>query len=176
MPLYTSTNEAGLAGMLQRQCTKENKIDPVRRQLAEIREGRRVRLWYGISGEEMRRMRMSKVGYVENYYPLVFAFDRPWHRRDCLRWLAAHGYPPAPRSACLGCPYHSDQEWRAIRKDPEAWADVVDFDAGIRLVGGVRSETFLHRSLKPLPMVDLTTAEEQGQQNWLLECEGMCGV
>ncbi len=174
MPLYTQLDWKVPEGQLRRQCTKEYKIEPITKKMRELSGGKTVTQWFGISGDEMRRMRMSKVRWIENYYPLVFAFDRPWHRIDCQRWLRDFRFPPAPRSACIGCPYRSDKEWRTLTADE--FADAVLFDEQIRQIGGITAATFLHRSCKPLGQVDLATLEEKGQQNWLNECEGMCGV
>ena len=190
MPLYTQLKDKDGEGMIRRQCTNEYKIEPVQKKARELRaailaehteaakmmhdDRARVQLWMGISGDEKRRMRMSKVYWIEHFYPLVFEFDRPWHRRDCQQWLDENGFPPAPRSACIGCPYRSAEEWRSL--PPDEWADAVEFDKSIRQLGGLTADTFLHRSCKPLDMVDMSTPEERGQQNWLNECEGMCGV
>lgn len=174
MPLYTQLKDKDGEGMIRRQCTKEYKIDPVQRKARELSGSKPIKLWMGISGDEMRRIRMSKVRWIEHYYPLVFGFDRPWHRHDCLRWLAAHGFDKVPRSACIGCPYRSNEEWRSLQ--PNEWADAVEFDRSIRQLGSLTADTFLHRSCQPLDMVDMSTKEERGQQNWLNECEGMCGV
>lgn len=177
MPLYTQLKDKDGEGQIRRQCTKEYKIDPVQRRARQIMERggmTEIRLWMGISGDEMRRMRMSKVRWIEHVYPLIFGFDRPWHRHDCLRWLKDNGFPDAPRSACIGCPYRSAKEWKSLT--PEEWADAVDFDKAIRKIGGLTAETYLHRSCKPLDQVDLESLEDKGQQNWLNECEGMCGV
>jgi hypothetical protein len=166
-------------GQVKRQCTAEYKIMPVQRQIRLLlKEANQLQAcqWFGISSDEMRRMRMSKVRYIEHYYPLIFGLERPYHRHDCLKWLADIGYPKVPRSACLGCPFHSDDEWRAIKTRPKEWADVVEFDENIRKVGGRRGDTFLHSSCKPLSMVDLLSKEQKGQKNWLNECEGQCGV
>jgi hypothetical protein len=87
----------------------------------------------------------------------------------------------APKSSCIGCPFHSDSEWRRIKDNhPEAWAEAVEFDKLIRDGGslrGMRGQQFAHKSMKPLDEVDLSTDVERGQI--LLfnnECEGMCGV
>lgn len=179
IPFYKLADGQSDEGQIRRQCTKEYKIEPITRKVRELANAagvKRVELWYGISGDELRRMRISKLRWIENYYPLVFGLDRPYHRHDCLRWIVEQQYPVPPRSACLGCPYHSDAEWAAIKKDPVAWADVTQFDAAIRDCGGLRGQTYLHRSCKPLPMVDFESMEEKGQRNWLNECEGMCGV
>lgn len=174
MPLYTQLPDRHEEGQIRRQCTKEYKIDPIQRELRRLAGGKRVTLWMGISGDEMRRMRISKVRWIEHYYPLVFGFDRPAHRRDCVDWLEKQGFPLAPRSACIGCPYRSDAEWRSLPADE--FSDAVEFDRSIRQVGGLMAETYLHRSCKPLDQVDFRSAEELGQRNWLNECEGMCGV
>lgn len=174
MPLYTQLKDKDGEGMIRRQCTAEYKITPVQRKAKELSGGKPIQLWMGISGDELRRIRMSKVRWIEHYYPLVFGFERPWHRHDCLKWLNVHGYGTAPRSACIGCPYRSNQEWRSL--SPDEWMDAVAFDKGIRQLGGLTADTYLHRSCKPLDMVDMSTDEERGQQNWINECEGMCGV
>jgi hypothetical protein len=64
---------------------------------------------------------------------------------------------------------------------PEAWADAVDFDYKIRalLKAGDRfyGTAYLHAQMKPLDLVDLRTASEQGQDSLFdQECEGMCGI
>ena len=59
---------------------------------------------------------------------------------------------------------------------PEEWDDAVQFDHAIREAGGMRGDTFLHADRIPLEMVDLSTAEDNGQLSMLDECEGMCGV
>lgn len=181
MPLYTEQRDSGELGQIRRQCTKEYKIEPIEKKIRQLwgdqeRKVGSISQWMGISGDEKRRMRTSRHYWIYFYYPLVFAFERPWHRHDCVNWLTQQGFDSVPCSACLGCPYHSDDEWRKIKENPEQWADVVAFDEAIRVGGGMRGDTFLHRSCKPLPMVDLESLEDKGQQNWLNECEGMCGV
>ena len=63
-------------------------------------------------------------------------------------------------------------------KDPESWADAVEFDKIIRHgVQGTKERCYLHNSLKPLDEVDLSTAEDHGQLNLFAdECEGICGT
>jgi hypothetical protein len=100
-------------------------------------------------------------------------------RRHCLRWLEKHGYPTPPKSACIGCPFHSDGAWRRMRdEDPDAWADAVAIDGLIRSgFRGLCGEVFLHRSCVPLDEADLDTLEDKGQLDLFAnECEGMCGV
>ena len=174
-------------GMLWRKCTKDYKIDPIRRKLramAEAAVGSRrlpagcVEQWFGISHDEWRRMRTSDVAYVVNRYPLV---DRRLTRADCVAWLRARGYRVPPKSACLGCPYHSQTTWREMKRHrPDEWADTVAFDRAIRRgLPGVTGEAFVHRSLIPLDVVDLRTDAERGQPRlpgFDDECSGHCGV
>lgn len=188
-------NPDGSQGMGRRQCTKEFKIEPIQRKVRELVglaprqrvkqvDGRvplLVDQLFGISADELGRMRSSTTPWIRFSYPLI---DRNMTRRDCIRWMESRGYPRPPKSACLGCPYHSDAQWREIREDPEAWADVVDFDRQIRkgeARGEMVGENYLHRSLVPLDQVDFSTAEEKGQttlfdEGMQQECEGMCGV
>src|SRR5262249_37025 len=146
-----------------RKCTETYKILPIRKQIRSLAERLHgtsrlprgfVEQWFGISFEEWRRMRVSGVGYIRNHYPLV---ERRLTRQDCIQWLTRQGYPLPPKSACLGCPYHSDRTWRQIRRDwPDEWRETVAFDHAIRKgLPGVKGEAFLHRSMIPLDLVDL---------------------
>lgn len=173
-------------GILRRQCTETYKVGPIRRKVREmlgLRPGQRaprepvVEQWIGISVDEAVRMKPSREAWVRHRWPLV---ERGMNRWDCLRWLDRHGYPEPPKSACVGCPYHSDAYWREMRDQrPEEWADAVAFDESIR--GGVRGTTstlYLHASRQPLRDADLSTAEDHGQMQlgFGQECEGMCGT
>jgi hypothetical protein len=129
----------------------------------------------GISTDEIRRCRLSVDWWAVNHYPLI---ELGWSRDHCKFWLAGMGYPEPPRSACVACPYRSDQEWRQLKdSSPEEFEEACQFDDDIRDRGGMRGQIFVHRSVLPLRDVDLTTAEDHGQQRlWDDECAGMCGV
>jgi hypothetical protein len=134
------------------------------------------RIGIGISLDEAARMKPSFEAWQINRWPLI---ERGMTRLDCLRWLERHGYPQPPKSACIGCPFHSDDHWRRMRdRDPDAWADAVSVDRAVRTgFRGIRGEVYLHRSAVPLDQADLSTASDRGQLDlWLDECEGMCGV
>jgi len=110
-----------------------------------------------------------------NAYPLI---DLRMTRHDCLAYLLDRGYPIPRKSACIGCPFHSDREWREI-KDSRHWEDACEVDSAIRNGSkkGLVKAQYLHRSLKPLDQVDLSTPEERGQLNLFQnECTGMCGL
>lgn len=174
-------NPDGSEGMGRRQCTREFKIDPVRkakRALLGYEPGKRIPVgscvtWIGISTDEAARMKPSRERWNVNRHPLI---EVGMSRGHCLAWMAKNGYPQPPKSSCIGCPYHSDHEWRQIKSDPDAWKDAIYIDGVIRDQDKKRKQ-FMHKSMKPLGEVDLTTAEESGQFTlWDNECEGMCGV
>jgi hypothetical protein len=169
----------GAKGFGRRQCTSEYKIRPIQKKIVELCHGKRskgqVSLWMGISTDEASRMKPSRVQYIVHRWPLI---ELEMSRGACLRWLEEEGVQRPPKSSCLGCPFHSDRQWREIRDgNPAEWDDVVRFDREIRDQKGIKGKQYLHRSLKPLNEVDLSTAEERGQINMFEnECEGMCGV
>ena len=171
-------------GMIRRQCTTDYKIVPIRRKVRELAGLTRkrspdhpvVEQWIGISLDEVIRMKPSREAWQVNRWPLI---EQRMNRRDCLAWLKRHGYPEPPKSACIGCPFHDDTHWRAMRdRDPQAWADAIEVDHAIRTgLRGIRGEVYLHRSAIPLDEVDFSTAADHGQLDLFgNECEGICGV
>ena len=187
-PFYTKENSDAEVGLLNRLCTSEFKIKPIKRKLRELLgyekrqriPAKSVIQSIGISLDEIQRMKESKDKWIVNTYPLI---EKRMKRGDCIEWLKKMGYPEPPRSACVYCPFHSDHEWRNIKKDQKAWAEAVRIDKLIRSgLVGTKSTLFLHSSGKPLEEVDLTTDVDRGQLTMFnagvsgLECEGMCVV
>lgn len=181
----------GSHGMIRRQCTREYKIQPIerfiRRELLGLKKGQRapadaVDQWFGISADEMTRVRMSTDIWKRNVYPLIGIpddmLDRPYTRLMCRTWLSEN-YPDRmiPRSACIGCPFHTNDEWRRIKQNQDEWMDAVEVDRAIRHADGMRGEVFLHQSCRPLEDVDLRTDREMGQGtfSFMDECLGYCG-
>ena len=181
IPAFVKTNgRAG--GQLIRECTRDYKIVPIikkERELLGLRPGQRapktpvVTQFIGISIDEAIRMKPSIHAWIVHRWPLV---EQKIKRRDCLRWLERNGYPEPPRSACVFCPYRSNDEWRGLSKDD--FSAAVNVDKGLRGRDfRVRGEIYLHSSCKPLNEVDFSTLEDHGQLNLFNnECEGMCGV
>jgi hypothetical protein len=183
---YFVRNPDGSDGMGRRQCTSEYKLGPIRRKVREllgaeapdfrrVPKGRRAEQWIGFSADEIGRVRDSDVSYVVNRHPLV---EMGWTRERCANWLDAKGWTVA-KSACIGCPYHGNAQWRDLRDNhPDEWADAVAFDEAIRK-GGARGlppngEAFLHRSRVPLavaPIDHRTRSERRGHQLDLLDLE-----
>lgn len=190
MPFHM-INPDGSRGMVRRQCTNEYKIQPLlkkQRELVGLKKGQRSKehlatTVIGISWDEAQRMRDAAYPWLRNEYPLV---DRRITRQMCLDWCANHGYPLPPRSACIGCPFKSDHEWRLLKTTmPNEWEDAVEFDNRYRITvkqeGKLRATPYLHKSGIPLDQADLRTDEEKGIMSLFAdefgqECEGMCGL
>lgn len=173
----------GNGGMGRRQCTHEFKLKPIGWKLRDLLgKGRRDRIpagavetWIGISTDEAVRMKPSKVQWQVNRWPLI---ERRMNRGDCIAWLERHGYSRPPKSACLGCPFKSNEAWRSLRDEsPEEWADAVAVDRQIRVTGTLRdakNAQYVHPDRVPLDQADL---RHDGQPDLFgNECEGMCGV
>jgi hypothetical protein len=169
MPLFVK-NKNGTRGMLRRQCTSTYKVKillaEARRRLGaealpdgrvgRTKRGRYLDQWVGISCDELARAKDSGVSYARNVFPLL---DLGLTRTDCEVYLAKHGFQAVSRSACVGCPYTSDKQWRTLRDHHrEQWAEAVAFDKAIRsgsaraTANGIplRGTAFLHPSLQPL--------------------------
>jgi hypothetical protein len=185
MPFFVK-NEQDKVGMVRRQCTSEYKIAPLlkkQRELAGLKPKQRskehlITTLIGISLDESQRMRDAAFPWIRNEYPLI---DKNMTRSDCLKWCEQHGYKRPPRSACIGCPFKSQDEWRLLKTQPKEWADAVEFDAALRtnerLVERFDGKVYLHRSGVPLDQVDLRTDDEKGIWSLFdMECEGMCGL
>ena len=186
MPLFTESNGRTHFGhgQLKRQCTADYKIEPIEKfirsrllKVKRVGKGVMVEQLFGISADEIFRVKESPVPWLRRRWPLVF--ERRMTRQDCLRWMESHGYPRPPRSACIGCPYHSNAEWKQMRDErPADWQQAVEFDEAIRNgVRGTREKCFLHSSLRPLAEADLRSEEDRGQLSlFTAECEGHCAT
>ena len=171
VPFFTASG-----GMGQRQCTSNYKVRPIQKFCKPYAsKGNPVISQIGISTDEFLRMKPSRVKYMENTWPLI---DLDMSRNDCMVWLKGKGYVVPPKSACLGCPYHNDAQWRGIKlESPEEFEETCRVDDAIREDEKFKFKRFMHRSCKPLRDVDFRTMEEMGQLNFFTdECEGMCGV
>lgn len=172
IPAFTNNK-----GMGRRQCTKEYKIEPVRKELRRllgvgyrqrVPKGTTVELWLGISTDEIIRMKESRFPFIKHRFPLI---EAGISRTECLRlWKERFGDRPLEKSACIGCPYRPTRDWLTMREnDPESWEDAVKVDAAIR---DLRPQSlYLHPSCKPLS--DLAPIQEK-EWGFLGECDGLC--
>ena len=192
IPFYTKNKETEQKGMLMRQCTADYKIKPVTKKVRELlgyKKGERVDLkevkvemLLGISTDELRRMRMNRLRYIDNQYPLINDFGMS--RQDCIAWMKDNGYPMPTKSACYFCPFHSQSTWKEIKEnDPKLFEKAVQMDKQIRdqekykIKNKFKDELFLHRSCEPLDKA----LEDDGQLDMFdgfnsICDEGMCGV
>jgi hypothetical protein len=155
LPVYT-VGPNGEKGMMPRQCTRDYKIVLVRRRTRKMMRERGVERscqWIGISTDEEKRMKPSRIPSVTNAWPLI---AHGMSREDCFAWMHERGMPTPPRSSCVFCPYHSDAEWIRLRdQEPAAFAAAVEYENKLRAsVAAAKSikavDVFLHASRKPL--------------------------
>ena len=183
IPLYTMNADTKKKGLLMRQCTADYKILPINKKVREllgykkrqrVKKDTEVEMIMGISLDEIVRTRVNRLKYIKNVYPLVEAQIR---REDCLKWMEKNNYPRPPRSACTFCPFHSNSEWREIRKNKEEWNDVVELDKKVR--HGTKRNTdlvYLHKDRVPIDEANLDPKDDQLDLFNDICDEGMCGV
>jgi hypothetical protein len=168
-------------GLVTRQCTRDYKITPVTRKLRQMLGivGKRspkqsiANVWIGISTDEAMRMKPAPDQWRVHRWPLI---EKRMSRGDCFQWLMRNNYPRPPKSACVFCPFHSNDQWRALTN--LEFSQAVEIDRRIRNGKfAPKGDLYVHRSGMPLDEVDLSTLEDHGQLNLFNnECEGMCGV
>ena len=170
IPAFT---ESG--GMLQRQCTKEYKINPVLQAIRKIqglkprKRMKFVKIYLGISLDEIERMKISKQSNMEYVYPLI---DKKMSRSDCIQFYKEHNFTIPPKSSCSFCPYHTNKYWKDIKEnDREAWNKAVKVDKAIRYNTKTKEPVYVHSSCIPLERIEFADQLE------LFMCEeGFCGL
>ena len=186
VPLF-SVGQDGKKGMLRRQCTAAYKIRPITRFIRRLNaipdgypfpKGHSVKVYMGISTDEAERMKDSQTKWMQHEYPLIAA---NLNRAACQQWFAKHVPDRTlPRSACVICPYHSDQEWLGM--DEASRQEAIAFDTFIRQPGSpprlqCNDPLFLHSSRKPLAeaIEEMRLRPRQLNFESFGECEGYCG-
>jgi len=180
----------GSVGRVERHCTYDYKIYPITKKQREIAVIKRwtkndigpvVIQWIGISSDESKRCSPSRDGWSESRWPLI---ELGMRRYDCGYWMMKNGYPQPPRSACVYCPFHRNEEWRRLKtEEPQSFDEAVDFERRLQILhksitanGRIKGTPFLHRSCKPLYEVDFTDYESAQGCLWPEEVCGVCGV
>lgn len=165
---------------LVRQCTLKYKIKPINdfcRKHYGASYKHKMASWVGISTDEWTRMGTSPVKAFDLLYPLV---DYGLSRNDCEQYLKDHDYPVPVKSACIGCPLHSDVSWRDL--NDEEVEDVANFEEGINSVianhptlkdkpyfaNGVR----VHRSMTPIRLRPFAKTKNEEET----ERDSVCGA
>ncbi|AWG64222.1 hypothetical protein DDT46_10725 [Mycobacteroides abscessus] len=116
---YFTRNADGGEGMGRRQCTSEYKLKPIKVKVREllgyphptpVPRDVFAEQWIGFSTDEIHRVRNRlDVNYSRPRYPLL---DLGMSRKDCQRWLERAGWGHTAKSACIGCPFHGNAQWR----------------------------------------------------------------
>jgi hypothetical protein len=117
-------------------------------------QGAWARSYIGFSVDELGRVSASRDRYVVNHYPLL---DLRMSRDDCYDYLADQGWGETPKSACIGCPFHTNAEWRRVKADPVQWKSAVEVDEKVRHSPGRRGIGYLHSSRVPLAIADISS-------------------
>lgn len=202
IPAYTSAVEGGEEGMVRRQCTKEYKIELIERTIRRemlglapkrpLPKGVTVHQYIGISWDErsrafdIQRRFLDENGQEKPNWRVSFPLltmngemQCGWTRQYCEEiYLPSRVPHKTPRSACIHCPYHTDQEWQRLKESPVTWNRIVQIDTGIRQPGvivyrGLDQKLYLHRECRPIDQIDFTNEKQLG---FAMECEGGCGL
>ena len=182
-------NPDGSSAIASRQCTSDYKIKPIHdylRQRLGLQYGRRApmgtfaEVWMGISKDEELRAKPSREEWIKTWFPLV---ELEFNRAQLLNWFKEN-YPDhyLPRSSCIGCPYHTNSEWKWLRDhDPESFQDAIEVDNALRnnpiVKAGIskKGNAYLHRLRRPLDEIDFSNTPDYDSV-MLDECEGLCGI
>ena len=191
LPVYLADQEGNADGINWRQCTKNYKLDPIRRAVQEmlgvnprqiVFPETNVEMWLGISTDEAMRIKPSRIWWITHRYPLVT--DLPMDRNQCQEWFAER-YPDRQltRSACIGCPFRNSTSWLEIQEnEPEQFAEVVHLDRMLRSsdhnAGRMfHKQAYLHHRRVPLEDAIVLDHEKSLEINHFInECEGHCGL
>jgi hypothetical protein len=196
IPAYTLNHQTGDRGLVRRQCTGDFKVKPIERLIREHCGGQFgrplpkeviVHQYMGLSFDEPKRVIRVKERFLAKpsnwrvHFPL---WEMQYERSDCKAYLRDRMPYEVPRSACVFCPFKSDEEWRRLRDDdPKGWQRAVHIDKVCRTGRNLDAHRYLHKACVPLDEVDLRPKDEKsGQLNMFAhlrgfqdECEGYCG-
>lgn len=189
IPAFTNTG-----GQLKRQCTSEYKIRQCDKMIKEIL-GLRLKqryppcdIWYGISLDEMQRMRIPHQKWKTNVYPFIgyrLSYgsksqkdgDQKYTRGDIINWYNKKGYEIPVRSCCVFCPFQSRFSWKHLYDtSPDDFQAAIKIDNTIRNVNitrGYKGLVYVHRDIKPLEAV---TFDDTQLDMFDDECSGNCMI
>ena len=123
-------NEDGSVSHLSTHCNGMWKQYVTRRFCKEHGLDRYLH-WVGISTDEARRARSSRVRYEVLRYPLI---ELGMSREDCVNVIKAAGWPLPIRTSCIMCPQRTMFEWLRLKVEcPE------DFERACRIEDEIRS-------------------------------------
>ncbi len=190
LPAYLAGSDGQPDGINWRQCTKNYKLDPIRREVQKLLGVRprqslssetNVEMWLGITTDEAMRVKPSRNWWIKHRYPLID--DVPMTREECQVWFAdRYSHRELSRSACVGCPFRSSSSWLDIkRSEPELYRETVQIDAMLRSTRHnagrmFRKQAFLHHRRIPLDEALALDSQEREVNGFVNECEGHCGL
>lgn len=125
--------------------------------------------WVGFSTDEITRVSdRADTRYSRSRHPLL---ELGMSRTQCESFLRSRGWGSVVKSACKGCPFRGNAEWRRLRAtDPGSWVDAVDFDHAYRVGPGMRHQRFLHISRMPLDQAPIERVQRgEWQQGSVLD-------
>lgn len=193
IPAFTLHPQTGAKGIIQRQCTGDFKVKPIEKWIREhygagfgkpVPKDTIIHQYMGLSFDEPKRVIRVKQRFLAKpsnwrvHFPL---WEMQYTRADCQSYLRQRMPYEVPRSACVFCPFKSDEEWRRLmNEDTKGWQRAVHIDHVCRTGTGRDANRYLHKSCVPLDEVDLRPADEKSGQRHLFsgfqdECEGYCG-
>ena len=184
IPVFVK-NPSGKQGLTLRTCTDRYKIQPINKRIREILgvtnlRGKVVEIVMGISQDEIQRAKYPPNKWAINCYPLI---ENKITRDDCKHWIKHNGYAQPPRSACIICPYHRNDEWLHLKTNYKDEFDfAVWFDEQLRsntksqFVNKLDDTLYLHDSRKPLKNIEFANIGEQQYKLFDDECDGYCGT
>jgi hypothetical protein len=172
IPVFFKNAARGKRGKLPAFCSNKWKQRPVRRYLRKLGYGpdKPVRMWFGMSLDEVGRMRQADVKWIENYYPLCQDSAIKLRRHECLSLIERHGWPQPPSSACWMCPNRDNKTWQEMKdNEPEDFEKAVKFERVI--TGAGWGDVYLHGDVKPLDEIDF---DKPAQPSLFDECAFNC--
>ena len=190
LPAYLADRDGQPAGINWRQCTKNYKLDPIRKEVQRLLGVRprqslpsetNIEMWLGISTDEAMRVKPSRNWWIKHRYPLID--DLPMTRDECREWFAER-YPKRDlsRSACIGCPFRSSSSWLDVKQsEPKLYQEAVEIDAMLRSSAHnagrmFRKRPYLHHRRIPLEEALAVDGQEREVNGFINECEGHCGL
>ena len=147
IPAYTAgTSERG--GKLLNHCSTRWKRR-VAQRWARSQGVLHADVWFGISTDELRRVRVSRERWWQHTYPLI---DLRMSRSDCYAVVQRAGWPEPPKSSCWMCPHMKPQEWQDMRlHKPTEFLAAADLEMEIQ---DTQPHVYLTPAMQPLESQD----------------------
>jgi hypothetical protein len=184
IPFWTDTG-----GPLQRQCTKEFKIVPIKWELRTILGyplGKpphpppgSVEMWIGFTLDEYERVKDSRLQYIRHRWPFI---EQGITRNDCIKWFEDRRLPVPVKSACICCPYRLPSDWLDMQGgDEQDYEEAIAFDEEHRdnplaeRGESTADQLYIYKYVVPLKDADLpqdAARERKAKQLPLVTCEG----